>query len=274
MAFKSARCPNCSGDLSLDPAMDKGFCMHCGSEIIVEDAIKKVKVDGVVSAENLITMAANARELGDYKEAYDYYTKALEIDPENIEVMLKRAFMAGMLAKFDNSKIDEFINSINMAINKAPDDEKNSLKIKASSGIKEVVTHLQEKNGLYLIRKGHTVVNDFYKKIINVLDIASEYDPQNREANLRLLSGMYQSTPGQASRSTGSPTDPELIELIFKKDDELKQIDPTHKTRMERDENHEKKKKEESNKYYRDLLKGLAFVFVVFFLMYIFISCS
>ncbi len=211
MAFKSARCPNCSGDLSLDPAMDKGCCMHCGSEVIVEEAIKKVKVDGVASAENLITMADNARESDDYREAYDYYKKALEVDPLNIESMLNRALMAGMLARVDNSRIDEFIN-INNVINKAPEEEKESLKIKASSGIKDVVTHLLSFISLdqalpanktrlenlfenpinYENLKGDGYLelarmkDSFIIKIIKALDMASEYDPRNRESVLSL----------------------------------------------------------------------------------------
>ena len=57
MAFKAARWPSCSGELSLDSSVKKGFCMHCGSEIIVEEAIKAMKLDGVATIDNLLRLA-------------------------------------------------------------------------------------------------------------------------------------------------------------------------------------------------------------------------
>lgn len=272
MSFKSARCPNCSGELSLDPKMDKGFCMHCGSEIIVEDAIKKVKVDGIASAENLVTMADNAREIGSYKDAYDYYTKALEIDPENSEIKLNKALMAGMLAKFDNNKIDEFINSLTLAINRAPEEESSSLKIKASSGIIEVATQLFSTMDLGNIDLGKNHIfeslddPDYYDnvkmKLIKALDIASEYDPQKREENLRLILGINEH----------SVRDPELLELILKKDEELKQIDPTHITRIEEEE--QQRKKDRAEKYKMSSFEWIFLVLMLIFFYWVYYVIS
>lgn len=41
MKLVSAMCPNCGAKLELDENMEKGFCMYCGSQILVQDAVQK-----------------------------------------------------------------------------------------------------------------------------------------------------------------------------------------------------------------------------------------
>lgn len=41
MKLVSAMCPNCGAKLELDENMEKGFCMYCGPQILVQDAVQK-----------------------------------------------------------------------------------------------------------------------------------------------------------------------------------------------------------------------------------------
>jgi tetratricopeptide (TPR) repeat protein len=55
-------------------------CMYCGSDIIVREAIK---LAGGVTVDNLLVLGKNAENVGDYNQAYDYYSKAFEFDSNN-----------------------------------------------------------------------------------------------------------------------------------------------------------------------------------------------
>jgi DNA-directed RNA polymerase subunit RPC12/RpoP len=58
MPLVAAKCTNCGGELQLDDSLKTGFCMFCGSRILVQEAIelKKVQVEGKVSVEGLATV--------------------------------------------------------------------------------------------------------------------------------------------------------------------------------------------------------------------------
>ena len=87
MEFKSATCPNCGGNLQLDPSNEKGTCPFCKSEIIVAEAIQKFKgeVEGIATQKSRLTRAAQMLDGGDYDGAIKSYKLLLESNPENHE---------------------------------------------------------------------------------------------------------------------------------------------------------------------------------------------
>ena len=48
MTLIALRCPNCSGDIELDDSREFGFCLYCGTKIMVQ---KYVKAESSVSAQ-------------------------------------------------------------------------------------------------------------------------------------------------------------------------------------------------------------------------------
>lgn len=40
MALVALKCPNCSGDIELDDTRDFGFCMYCGTKVMIQKEIK------------------------------------------------------------------------------------------------------------------------------------------------------------------------------------------------------------------------------------------
>ena len=44
MRLTSAKCPNCGADIKVNKEEEKTVCKYCKSEILVEDAIAKLKV--------------------------------------------------------------------------------------------------------------------------------------------------------------------------------------------------------------------------------------
>lgn len=81
MNLVSAMCPNCGAKLELDENMEKGFCMYCGSQIIVQDAVQKYKieisgkvsVEGILSAEDLAKNGETLINIGNFQQAYDTF---------------------------------------------------------------------------------------------------------------------------------------------------------------------------------------------------------
>lgn len=91
MKLVSAMCPNCGAKLELDENMEKGFCMYCGSQILVQDAVQKYKVEisgrvsveGILSAEDLAKNGDTLVNIGNYPQAYDSFKELSEKYPDD-----------------------------------------------------------------------------------------------------------------------------------------------------------------------------------------------
>lgn len=129
MRLTSAKCPNCGADIKVNKAEEKTVCEYCKSEILVEDAIAKLKVvvegevelKGVPKLESYLKLGDRAYKDGEFDEAYINYSKALELDPDNAIAILrqglskvlkekeplKMTFSYGLSAYQNAIKIDE-----------------------------------------------------------------------------------------------------------------------------------------------------------------------
>ena len=91
MRLTRAKCPNCGADIKVNKAEEKAVCEYCNSEILVEDAIAKLKVvvegevelKGVPKLESYLKLGDRAYKDGKFDEAYANYSKALELDTDN-----------------------------------------------------------------------------------------------------------------------------------------------------------------------------------------------
>lgn len=129
MRLTSAKCPNCGADIKVNKAEEKAVCECCKSEILVEDAIAKLKVvvegevelKGVPKIESYLKLGDRAYKDGKFDEAYINYSKALELDSDNAIAILrqglskvlkekeplKMTFSSGVSAYQNAIKIDE-----------------------------------------------------------------------------------------------------------------------------------------------------------------------
>lgn len=87
MELKDARCPNCGGQLKLNPDLEKGICIYCGTEIIVAEAIQKFsgEISGIASTKSSMLHAFNQLEDGDYDGAMKAFKHVIETEPTNSE---------------------------------------------------------------------------------------------------------------------------------------------------------------------------------------------
>ncbi len=81
MVLKALKCPNCGGEVHLDDNMKRGFCVHCGSEIINEPSTSgKVEIDSRLTLINLLKASLDSIDCNELGRAEDLANKALDID--------------------------------------------------------------------------------------------------------------------------------------------------------------------------------------------------
>jgi len=118
MPIIAAKCPNCSGDIQLDDTKKSGFCMYCGSQVLVQDAIDlaRVRIDGAVAVEGVATLeklvqnGAKFLELGEFKRAKEVYARITDGYPEDY-----RGWWGVVCAKTSNFLIGEVSPSVRPA---------------------------------------------------------------------------------------------------------------------------------------------------------------
>ena len=83
MMLTKAKCPACGGALELNPGLERGICVYCGSEFLVQEAIQKFKaeVDGLPTLKNMLIRAEQMLSDGDLQGAEALYEKILEGAP-------------------------------------------------------------------------------------------------------------------------------------------------------------------------------------------------
>lgn len=188
MPFKAAKCPNCAGDIQVPDDRDSVKCMYCGSDIVVREAIKLAGAE--INLENILKLADEAMNSENYAEAYNYYTKILEIDPNNYKAWYGKAISAGWQSSLANLRIGEILNGIEKAINLAPDNEKNELKINVATSLNQLVNayYNSAEKSFRLGFESHNFSYEIKAKqefklrmqlLLSVLELASIYDTNN-----------------------------------------------------------------------------------------------
>jgi|GEM_PF-5971700 len=84
MSLVALRCPYCNGNIQLEDSKEFGFCMHCGTKIMVPEVISRnVKIDYSDRIANLVELGKNSVRGGSPFELRDISHKILEFDSGN-----------------------------------------------------------------------------------------------------------------------------------------------------------------------------------------------
>jgi hypothetical protein len=79
MAFISAKCPECGGSIQLDDARESGFCLYCGTKVLLSESIPQiVKVEGIQTLENKLSNAETYAKLGEVEKAISLLSQITE----------------------------------------------------------------------------------------------------------------------------------------------------------------------------------------------------
>ena len=141
--MKKMVCDLCgSGEFTKD---DEGLfvCDYCRTKYTPQQA-KKMMVEGVVrvdrtdEVEKLISLAKSSLEHQNPEEAYDYASRALEIDTENWEAWFCKGKAAGWRSTLADVRFTEMIGAFKNALGRVPEAEKDSFRKECSSVMNEV----------------------------------------------------------------------------------------------------------------------------------------
>jgi tetratricopeptide (TPR) repeat protein len=182
MIFKEARCPNCGGELQLPENKATAKCMYCGGEIIVQDAIHKAAESNVP---NWLLLAKTAIDGRNYQEAYNYYTRVLEVDPQNHEAWFGKGEAAGWLSTLADFRMSEMLADIENAIRNAPGEIKENLINRSADSINSITIayyQLMREHLLKFIALENTWENyvDQCKILLQLLEYAHKLSPKDR----------------------------------------------------------------------------------------------
>lgn len=128
MPLVPAKCTQCGANIEIDDTKEAGICKYCGTAFITEKAITNyntyvtnnfaganINVMGV-DVDNLIVLAKNAQDVGNYSEAKNYYSRILEVQPMNSYALLGKGVSALYSSNLTDIKSDELIGYVNKAI--------------------------------------------------------------------------------------------------------------------------------------------------------------
>lgn len=181
MNFVAASCPSCSGALQVPDDRDSVKCMYCGVDVVVRQAIKLIS--GNVS--NFLGLATAAATAGNYSEAYSYFTKVLEIEPQNAEAWLGKGTAAGWLSTLNEFRFTEMQVAIEQAVKFSTSDQAEQIRLAGAQRMTEV--------GTACYSMAHKHVHEFVavegtwvdylprcRQIISLYELAHTYDPESR----------------------------------------------------------------------------------------------
>lgn len=105
MNFTAAKCPVCGADIQVDGERTNCFCMYCGSQIQVQSAINSVSIDGVASANAILTRAFQFLQTSDFEKASEYFSRVLDLEPTNGSAFLGQLLSTIKCPNSSNTKV-------------------------------------------------------------------------------------------------------------------------------------------------------------------------
>ncbi len=182
MTFRAAKCPECGADIQVPQDRDAVKCMYCGKNIIVRQAIQ---ASAGPQVRNWMRLASAAAEAGNHEEAYGYYTRVLEIEPENYEAWLGKAIAAGWGSGLNSARFSELIAGIERAVEYAPDAAKDDVR-KRGADVASDITVAYHKLSVEHTSE-YIALDDTWAEhvgrclpMLAVFEVANRLDPTNK----------------------------------------------------------------------------------------------
>lgn len=188
MQLIPAKCPDCGGDIKIPEGSTSEVCEYCGGNIIVTDVLGTTAV-----MQNCMMLAFSAMENKNYKDAYDHFNRAIEIDLNNPNAWFGKAVCTGMTRKLNENSFGQMLELFESSFKYTPAEKQPAMKINASSEIVKIVRKNQK-----LIQLASEIltldsdsqfsasikkdINNLQDKVKNTVLKALEYDPANNAA--------------------------------------------------------------------------------------------
>jgi hypothetical protein len=137
-----------------------------------------------MNTRNLLSLAEAAQAAGNQEEAYQYFTRVLEEDPDNHVAWLGKAEAAGWSSGLSGDRFPELIAGVERALACAPETERDALMKRAASSISQIVVALHGASTEHT--KEYLSLDDTWSEhvdrcysMLNALGVANTLDPTN-----------------------------------------------------------------------------------------------
>lgn len=196
MKLVAAVCPSCGAKLDVNPNEETVVCKYCLSTIIIQDAIAKYKIEisgnveisNLSKVDNYIKIAERHLKDCEYQDAFDYYKKAIELDPDNPFLLLRHE----MCRIYLNDEIDYLFDRLMKYFNEYAS-------AKTGQDISEITTEI-----INILNLSFEQTKEYYSN--ETLDVS-----QMKKCHQKLLSIIS----SYEELLKLDPENPELISLIY-----------------------------------------------------------
>jgi hypothetical protein len=193
MKLIAAKCPDCGADLKIPEDSTSVICEYCGGNILVTDILGATSV-----MQNCMTLAYTAMENKNYKDAYDHFNRAIEIDMKNPNAWFGKAVCEGMIGKVGENSFGQMIDMFERSFEYASEDKQANFRKNASSEIVKVIrksTNIIRLACDLLILKEEDdkmsselskEIKELKENVKKTIQKAQEYDPTNKDVTTLL----------------------------------------------------------------------------------------
>lgn len=137
MLLEAAKCPQCGADVRISAEADRVHCDYCKRDILI-----RAGGSNSPNVVNLLKLADAALDADNFDEAYGYYTRVLEDDPDNVLGWFGKAIAAGWSSNLRRDRFKELLSGVERAITLAHNDIKPTLRKRAGLSVANVGTSL------------------------------------------------------------------------------------------------------------------------------------
>lgn len=119
MKLVAAKCPSCGANIKVDRSLKFTKCEYCDSQIVVEEAVEnllKVELKDSPTLENYLKLGERYYYNREFSEAYNAYSKAEEIEPDNPIVVLRKGVSKSMVSDYNNFDVKSAINGLSNSL--------------------------------------------------------------------------------------------------------------------------------------------------------------
>ena len=205
-----------------------------------------VRVDRTDEAKNFLTLSDQCMRARSYQEAFSYAARALEIDPGSVAGWFLKGVAAGRLSSFETPRVAEMVSSLEIAIEKAGDRDREEVRGRCAQEANSVGIACRNLSNAWIADAGadpdHWGKNvSLNKQAISAFQWSYFWRPSRpaldnlMEAARTLIAGVPYKyfDPGRGSYRSGSLQVPpaevaELQGLIARTAAEIRKFDPSY----------------------------------------------
>jgi len=150
--FVAAKCPQCSANLQVPRNCDIVKCMYCGGDIVIKQAAKRNTID----TNNLNELGWDAINAGNYVEAYRYFTKVVERDPNHSNAWIGKGIAAGWQSTPQRPRLKEMFIAFEKSVQAAPKEIVNSVQEHCAKALQDILNHCGKDPELATVIQQHS----------------------------------------------------------------------------------------------------------------------